>query len=346
MISAFRELDPTVKFTVISGKAARTRSLHGVEAISRGDVRQIWRAMGQMDLLISGGGSLLQDVTGIKSIPYYLGIILMAKLRGLPAMFFAQGIGPVRGLLGRALVFAIGNLVDRVTVRDQESVQALRRLGVVRPPVTVTADAALALGPADPAPGRRLLEAAGVDLARRPVIGVVVRPWKLEGPGFRHALAQALDRLAQETGGTVVFIPMQQPQDVEAARPVAGLMQQPATVLEGDMTYRDVQSVLGACDVVVGMRYHALVFAALALVPVVGISYDRKNDNFLRVLEQQAVGTPAALEAEALVDAVRTSLREREAIACRYRQVLDRLLPLSRENAAIALELLKGWRRT
>ena len=56
MIRAVRDLEPDARFTVISGTAAQTRSMHGVNAISRGDFKSIWRAMGRADLFVSGGG--------------------------------------------------------------------------------------------------------------------------------------------------------------------------------------------------------------------------------------------------------------------------------------------------
>ena len=41
--------------------------------------------------MISGGGSLLQDVTGPLSIPYYLGIVVLAKLLGTRVVFTPRG---------------------------------------------------------------------------------------------------------------------------------------------------------------------------------------------------------------------------------------------------------------
>lgn len=342
IITAVRSLDPSARFTVISGKAAETRALHGVEAISRGDFKRIWAAMARTDLLISGGGSLLQDVTGFKSIPYYLGVVSMGKMRGAPVMFYGQGVGPVTGLAGRTLIPAVGNFVDRITVRDEESATTLRRLGVRRPPVEVTADAALSLGPADPELARAALLQSGLPLDGRPVIGVAIRPWQGSEP-METALAQGLDKLVTETGATVLFIPMQVTKDVSAARSVAARMKVPATVLDGEFTYREIQAVIGTCSVLIGMRYHALVLAAMNEVPVVGLSYDPKNDGFLRLLGQRAVGTPRSLDAGVLWKAVRQALAETPAVQKQYRTVMAKLTPLSRRNAEIAIDLIDRW---
>lgn len=345
IISAFRAIDPTVRFTVISSKVAMTRAVHGVEAVSRGDVRAIIRAMSRADLLISGGGSLLQDVTGMKSIPYYLGVTALGKLRGLPVMFYAQGVGPVTRPISRALISVIGNLVvNRATVRDDESAVALRELGLGRKPINVTADPALALPVPTREAGEALLAAQGLSL-QGPRIGVAIRPWKYAEQRMLGALAQALDEVAEATGGTILFAPMQHPQDVAAAREVAALMRHTPALFEANVPYHQIQAVIAACDVLVGMRYHSLVFAATSGVPAVGLSYDQKNDNFLRCLGQTAVGTTRDLDPARLKAEILDGLANRAEIQARYREVMGRLVPLAHQNAAIAWELMTTWQR-
>jgi polysaccharide pyruvyl transferase CsaB len=340
MIRAVRELDSDAAFTVISGKAAWTRSLHGVSAVSRGDFRAIWRAMGRADLFISGGGTLLQDVTSSKSLPYYLGLVAMAKLRFKPVMFYAQGAGPVIRAHSKLMIPIVVNGVNLITVRDPESAHTLRHLGVVRPPVHVTADPALALGPSDPEWGATLLREAGADLTR-PLIGVSVRPWKQGEQPMEPGLAKALDQLAGETGAQVVFIPMYQPADVGAAAAVTRLMERPAILAQGDYTHEHLRAMIARCDLLVGMRYHALVFAAMNTVPVVGISYDPKNDSFLRQIGEQAAATTERLDAGPVLEAGRRAWTEGADIRERIRQKMAELTPLSRRNAQFALDLLK-----
>lgn len=339
MIRAVRELAPDTVFTVISGKAAYTRNLHGVTAISRGDYKQIWQAMGRADLFISGGGTLLQDITSSKSLSYYLGLMTMAKLRRRPVMIYAQGAGPVHRPAGRVLIPAVVNGVDLVTTRDPESATTLRQLGVFRPKIEVTADPALSLGPSDPEWGGRLLAEAGADLAR-PLIGVSVRPWSLGEP-MAPGLAKALDQLARETGAQIVFIPMQPVKDMEAAQQVATLMETPAVIARGDYNYTHAQAMVARCDLLIGLRYHALVFAAMNAVPLVGLSYDPKNDAFLRLIGETAAGSDRRLDPDAVVQAGRRALAEAPAVKQRLAAKMADLTPLSRRNAQLVVELLK-----
>ena len=152
-----------VETTVLSGDPEATRALHGVQAVSRGDPRAIWRALGLADLLISGGGGLIQDRTSARSSLYYLGIIEMAQRAGVPVYLYSQGVGPLRR---RWLRRVVGHSLRRVKgagVRDEASGKLLEEIGVPGELITVTADAAFALRPPGPEESRKALAAIGVD---------------------------------------------------------------------------------------------------------------------------------------------------------------------------------------
>ena len=51
------------------------------------------------DLLLSGGGSLLQDITSKRSLLYYLFILALGLLLKKKVMLFGQGIGPIHNRL-------------------------------------------------------------------------------------------------------------------------------------------------------------------------------------------------------------------------------------------------------
>jgi len=145
IIQALRELRPDVRLVVLSASPQETQESHGVEAADRSCPFCVWGALRQADLLISGGGSLLQDVTSGRSVLYYLGVVVMALLLKKPVMFYAQGIGPIRRSWARRLTRAVADRVTLITVRDEDSRRELERLGVKRPPVMVTADPVLGM---------------------------------------------------------------------------------------------------------------------------------------------------------------------------------------------------------
>ncbi len=95
IIQALHEEDPTLELVVLSNDPDYTRKMYGVEAVNRWDIRAIYKEIKRSNGLISGGGSLLQDKTSIKSILYYTGIMRIARFLKKPYYIYAQGIGPI-----------------------------------------------------------------------------------------------------------------------------------------------------------------------------------------------------------------------------------------------------------
>lgn len=337
ILEAILEVVPEADITVISGNPRHTAEKHGVKAIGRFDVTGIVSAISRCDLLISGGGSLLQDVTSNRSLYYYLSIISLATMLGKRVMLYAQGIGPLRKPMARKAVGRILNHVDYITVRDERSKGELLSMGVTKVPIEVTADAVLAMHPVDTTIGQRLLKdykLSGVKYR----VGVSVRNWK-NCTTYRASLAQALDRLTEELGAEILFIPMQHPDDTAEAKAVEALMTHKPIVLSQSYTTTELLALTGAMDALVGVRLHALVFASLMEKPVVGISYDPKIVNFLHMIGEEPVGTLDDVSAEALFIAIKDSLED----AQRRRRCLERIRMLREEslkNAHRALALL------
>ena len=95
LVSSLREHIPDCSLTVLSHNPASTREKYGVEAVDRMSPVAILRAVKKCDMLISGGGSLLQDVTSSKSLHYYLSIIRCAEFFHKKVFSYSQGSGPI-----------------------------------------------------------------------------------------------------------------------------------------------------------------------------------------------------------------------------------------------------------
>ncbi|HOV80712.1 MAG TPA: polysaccharide pyruvyl transferase CsaB [Bacillota bacterium] len=340
MLLALRDAVPGLEAVVLSKDPGYTSSEFGVRSILRDKPLDVLKALREADLLISGGGGLLQDVTGPKSIIYYLGVAALAKFLGKPVFFYAQGIGPVNTALGRALVRLVADRVNVITVRDQDSKEELVAMGVTRPRIHVTADPVLGLNPDlfDRERGREILMSLGV--GEGPLVGISVRPWKgLEG--FKGAVAGAADDLAAE-GWQVLLVPMHYPGDLGVCREVASKMKARPHIFDGGAGYRDLLAVTANLDLAVGMRLHFLIFGAIFGVPVLGIPYDPKVNCFLRSL-----GLPSGLDVETLehgrlISAVRELLKNREEAGARLKERVGHLRNMALRNASLAAELIGG----
>ncbi|NPV90690.1 MAG: polysaccharide pyruvyl transferase CsaB [Firmicutes bacterium] len=283
--SKLRELRPGIRVIVLSANPSRTGELYGVEAVPRANLPVLLKCLARADLLISGGGSLLQDVTSWRSIVYYLGVIALARLLGTPVMYYAQGVGPINRRWTRWLTRVISDRASLITLRDRGSLQELEGLGVKRPPMIVTADPVLGLEPT-PVGGRSRVNE---DAARLPVVGISLRQWGRQD-GYKRVVAEAADFLSGR-GWEVVFLPFHHPDDVQASLEVAAMMKRGSRVMEERFTASALLEQVGGLSLLIGMRLHSLIFAAVNGVPMLGISYDPKVDSFLAGIGRAPVGS-------------------------------------------------------
>ncbi|MBQ1417153.1 MAG: polysaccharide pyruvyl transferase family protein, partial [Selenomonas sp.] len=259
------------------------------------------------------------------------------RLLGTKVMLYAQGIGPIIGRVAEKAMCYMGNHVDLITVRDQGSLQELARLGIKKPPVSCTADPVLAIHPVDKEVGRAIFKAYHADGAK-PVLGISVREWQ----GWRHykeVLAQVSDMVVRELGARVVFIPMQFPDDVRAAESIAALTHEECTVLKDEYTTSEFLSLVGNMDLMLGIRLHALIFAGVMGVPMLGISYDPKIDRFLSSIGETPVGDLRDVSAEELMAEIRRKWNDKQTFRKKNAELLGKLRDLAAHNAELAVNL-------
>ncbi len=343
MIEVLTDLDSSVRITVISGNPAETRQKHGVEAVYRLNYPEITRVLAKSDLLISGGGSLLQDVTSNRSLYYYLSIMMLAKQLGKPVMLYAQGIGPVCGSLARGAMRYIGNMVDLITVRDEGSQDELKRLRVTKPEIHVTADPVLAIHPVDKQIGRTILRKYGLE-GTGPLVGIAVREWK-DWSHYKQVLAQCADHIVHEFGAKVVYLPMQFPEDVTVAKKIARRSKQPAFLLNEEFTTSELLSLVGNLDLLISIRLHALIFAGVMHVPMIGISYDPKIDRFLESVGERQVGNLKNVTVDGLLTRVRQLWPELQSRQRPQDERINALRQKAFRNAELAIELIAASKK-
>ena len=91
IISELQNARPNeIDITVLSASPEDTASTYGVAAAPRMSRKDVDKAIDDCDMLISGGGSLLQDVTSIRSLLYYLWIINKALKKHKKVMILGQ----------------------------------------------------------------------------------------------------------------------------------------------------------------------------------------------------------------------------------------------------------------
>ncbi len=285
IVNSLTKEKPNADITVLSANPGETSRLYGVRSIYTINLIKILYSLKRTKLLLSGGGSLLQDVTSTKSLFYYLFVIWAAKKQGAKAMIYASGIGPIKEEKNKRKTAKVLSNVNLITLREPASAEELRLLNVEVRPTLVTADPAFSLNAGSFALADAALEGEGIDKSKAYFV-VSVRQWKKTDKHFNAKLAQICDYLSSKYSLTPLFIPMQGDVDCNANQAVALHIKSPYSMLNGRYSAECLIEVIARSKLVIGMRLHTLIYAAVAGVPFFGLSYDPKVDSMITYLGQ------------------------------------------------------------
>ncbi|NBI66483.1 polysaccharide pyruvyl transferase CsaB [Pseudoflavonifractor sp. 60] len=335
---AIQAASDEIAVTVLSNDPELTRRQYGLEAVSRFRALRVVSALRQGDVLLSGGGSLLQDTTSTRSLVYYLSVIRCAQLLRKPVMLYANGIGPVRKPANRRRVRRVVERAALVTLRDHSSARELAEMGVTRP-VQVTADPVFQLEPVSREWALELLAQAGLPEGR-PFAAVSVRDWP-DTETFWDELARLCCHLREQYGLEILFLLMQRSQDREATARVRARMGGVSYVLDIPAAPRELMGVLGQARLCLAMRLHTLIFAARMAVPTLGLVYDPKVASYLEELELPAAGEVASFDAGQAIAAADALMADYDGVLARLREKSAQLARAAGENERLLLELLE-----
>lgn len=283
IIANLKKQKEDIKICVLSKNPEETAKEHGVHSVNRYNYLKVKKAIKSARLFISGGGSLIQDVTSSKSLWYYTSMIKLANKCSVPVMIYANGIGPVLKNSNKKRTKAILELADKITLRENGSLNELISLGIDIKKAEVTIDPALSLEPEEPSFAEGVFESEGIGQGKK-CIGICVRKWKGAKENFAKECAVSLDNICKKYELFPVFLPLKQPEDTIISNQIANLMECPSKVIERTFSPEEIIAVTGKMELMLCMRLHALIYSAKMAVPTVNISYDPKVEHIAKYL--------------------------------------------------------------
>ena len=274
IVSQLKTRYPHATIDALSAKPDITAHELGIEATPRFDQGAIRDAIGRADVVLSGGGGLLQNATSLKSLLYYAGIVRSAIRAEKKTMVFGQSIGPL-DFWGKQTVRECCRGLHAATVRDERSRELFAPL-VPSTTVERTADPVFLYDP----PERPVdLRPAGLGDESDPLVIVCVRKTAQQNEGVA-AIAAAVDRLAEKHGARVAFVPFGGTPDAEASTLIIRKCKSQPVLVALD-SLDTVAAAIGRAKLVIGVRLHALILAVRLGVPFLAIPYDPKVTGLL-----------------------------------------------------------------
>ncbi|MCL1808984.1 MAG: polysaccharide pyruvyl transferase CsaB [Clostridiales bacterium] len=278
-----------IEVTVLSQNPASTAEKYSVRSANRKSIGAIISEIKRCDLLISGGGSLLQDVTSRRSIIYYLSIMRMALFMGKKVMVYSQGIGPINSEYNRNLTARVLRKADGVVVRDDSSKKLLSEIGINPSSIVVTADPVLRVKPVARSIGRQILVSEGfVKASGKITVGFAIRERNWD-EAFIGELCVSMERLIEERNAQIVLIPFHFSEDMPVIEEIERRLAGEVFAVKHKYLTEEMLSIIGNMDVLVGVRLHALIYAAIMDVSMIAVSYDPKINSFMHSIGMKAM---------------------------------------------------------
>jgi polysaccharide pyruvyl transferase WcaK-like protein len=321
LLAAFAQGIGDHRAVVASADPAATTAAHGLDAVGRDDLGRVAREIRRAESVCVAGGTIFKSLHPSCGRPP-LALLrrtaaLAAVTRALrkPLALVGVGAAPLHGASARGLARGIVRAADLLILRDDESAGHLAAVGAPTP-IRVGADPAWILLP-DPEADRAALmrSASGLHAAVELDAGVdrgpvVVALSHLAGDrGHGEQLAAGLQPIV-DAGIPVRLDPWQVDGDAELAADVAarlggGLDSAAATGADGTSPgggvvigapptdLRAARDGMTGARLVIAQRFHALVAAASAGVPVLAVAHEPKLSGLARRLGQPTVAPDA-----------------------------------------------------
>lgn len=251
------------KITVLSSNPEKTARLYDVDSEY---FLKFFKPILEADVLISGGGSLLQDITSLKSLIYYLTVIVIALVFNKKVVIFAQGFTPFRTKLGKFFTNFVLKYCDKIYVRDIKSQELLKIMKINSELVS------------DPVFGIENFS------NEHKGIGVQLRSFPSLTEDFLNNLADSIAEKFKDE--EIKLLSLQDSLDFSVLESFSKKLEQRGvkSKIYKNESILDTINLISGLEYLIGMRFHANLIAAKAGVKVLGINYDVKVENLAKMV--------------------------------------------------------------
>lgn len=332
IIESFKSLDPNLNIKVLSKDPVLTEREYGVAAVDRFKYFDVKNSLKAADMLISGGGSLLQDKTSSRSIWYYLLIMKLAKRYKKKVFVYSNGVGPINKRFNRNITRRVLNKVDYITLRDKDSYDFIKSIGVNNPNIKVLSDPVFNLKEASDESVRKKFD------INKDTVLVSVRSW-MDDEKLISELSKFLNYLIYE-GKNIVFMPMQTPRDTTISEKIAANLKS-SKIIDEKYPVEILMSLMKNADFIVAMRLHAMIYAIHQNLPFIGLSYDPKTETLLKDFDESINIDVDAINYDDLIKAYKYIKDNRDSFISNLSAINEENKKKAIEASKLALELLE-----
>ncbi len=248
--------------TVFSVNPKKTAETFNVKSVNTFNPFSVVFSIFKCSYLISGGGSLLQDKTSIKSLIYYLMVFFTAFFFRKKVIIFAQGIGPINNALLKKLTIMFLKHALYISVRDENSLNLLFDNGIKNAEKCF-----------DPVWNINVNKTVNIGK-----IGVQLRKFPMITDVFINKLALNINKYYSDK--EILILSLQNKIDLEVCKKLKNVLNDinpeiNVKIIENTSNIKVTEDI-SSCEAIIAMRYHACLVSVKSGVKLLPVNYDIK----------------------------------------------------------------------
>lgn len=348
LLAGLKKKLPEAEYVVLSSDPEFTKTEYGVNSVAdilppnrrrhlicslgrnrRSFIKAV-RVATASDVLIVGGGGLLFDrPEGNKHLLEFLGKIAFARRKGMRIVFLGVGVGPLYHLSSKRAVVKLLSQAELIVLREAASKELLLSAGLEHSHIHVAGDLGFLLEPTDSGGVKDIMNRLKLSSDRRPVVAICLRGTDAMKPSVTEAVAGLVRYLQTNHSARIWFLPFQFFGGDDDRPGLASLKklfsdQDSVDFIDQPLGVKELNGLISQADLLVGQRFHSLVFAASHSKPFIGISYHPKVSRLFQQLEREDLSVELnEIEPDSLISRFDLMWAERESIVSQVKQLYD-----------------------
>jgi len=268
-------------------------------------------------------------------------IMKAALLLGKKVLIYSQGVGPINSKSNRQLTAKILKKVSGIVVRDDFSKELLTEIGIDEERITVTADPVLRIKPVTLEPGKEILKREGfVPAEGKLAVGFAIKGRKSD-EAFIREICLSIERLIDEFNAQIVLIPFHFSEDMPLIEEVEKRLVDKVFSVKNKYLTEEMMSIIGNMDVLVGVRLHALIHAAIMDVSMIAVSYDPKINSFMNSIGMKAMCSIYDFNSEFFMEEFAKTTEDGEKVRKKVRINMRKLIDKLESNEETIKKLME-----
>lgn len=218
--------------------------------------------------------------------------ILLLKILGRETILYSQSIGPLGNKFQKFVTGWVLNKTDIIFAREQKTIDLLKEIGVTKPRIIKTVDAAFLFTTDKKEEMKGYLKSLGVDMSKK-IVGITAREWldDIAQEKFESELAKFVDYLISKIDTQVLLVPqvvdpLHNEDDMVVNNNIRSKIQSThgIFVIKDGLDHYETKGIYENLDLLVGTRMHSCIFALSGNIPVIPIEYEYKASGIMNDL--------------------------------------------------------------